>query len=518
MSLEGQHIGRYYLVRLLGSGGMGEVYLAEDAPIQRQVAIKVIRSEVTPYPNSSSIQEMTRLFQREARAIAMLDHPHILPLYDYGETTIDRATIAYLVMPYRPEGSLALWLRQRGSSTHLQQVPLHTQDVVNFAHQAAEALQHAHDRQIIHQDVKPANFLIRINQETPDRPDLLLTDFGIARFTTTTSSASHSIRGTPTYMAPEQLEGLAVHATDQYALAIMTYELLTGRPPFQGGLGQVMYQHVHAQPVPPGTFNPLLPPDVDTVILRALAKKPEERFHSVSVFAHAFQVAMRNTDVPIIVSEPAVTTLDLRATLAISDVEALQGTTRNLTLPDGRHVSVVVPSGVHDGQLICLEGQGMASEGGRSGALLIMLAITPSVKQPVVSSMEETVIAPSMAYPTAASVEPTVAATPPGSFSRPNLRSRGSSRVLIVLLVALALVVIVGSLGFAFYYVTTNRQVPIVNTNATAPARTASNTLANSGPTSTTSTSSDPYTHTGTLALNDPLQDNSQNVDWMTGT
>src|SRR5712691_4561720 len=163
MSLEGQHIGRYRLVRLLGSGGMGEVYLAEDAPIQRRVAIKVIRTEVTPYPNTSSAQEMTRLFQREARAIATLDHPHILPLYDYGEATINGDSVAYLVMPYRAEGSFTLWLRQR--SEQLQGMPLSTQDVVHFVRQAAEALQHAHDHQIIHQDVKPANFLIRSNQE-----------------------------------------------------------------------------------------------------------------------------------------------------------------------------------------------------------------------------------------------------------------------------------------------------------------------------------------------------------------
>ena len=191
-------------------------------------------------------------------------------------------TITYLVMPYRPEGSLALWLRQRSDPEHSAGIPLHTQDVVHIISQAAEALQHAHDHQIIHQDVKPANFLIRSNQENPNRPDLLLTDFGIARLTTTTSSTSHSVRGTPTYMAPEQLEGHAVPATDQYALAIMAYELLTGRPPFQGGLGQVMYQHLQAQPAPPSTFNPQLPADVDTVLLHALAKKPEERFRAIS--------------------------------------------------------------------------------------------------------------------------------------------------------------------------------------------------------------------------------------------
>src|SRR6266581_2525030 len=146
MPLEGQQIGRYRLVRLLGSGGMGEVYLADDAPIQRQVAIKVIRAEVTPYPTNSAVQEATRLFQREARAIAMLDHPHILPLYDYGEVTINGALLTYLVMPYRPEGSLTAWLQQRGSSELPQRMPLHTQDVVHFIHQAAGALQHAHDR------------------------------------------------------------------------------------------------------------------------------------------------------------------------------------------------------------------------------------------------------------------------------------------------------------------------------------------------------------------------------------
>src|SRR6266699_3871041 len=160
MSLDGLQLGRYRLMHLLGSGGMGKVYLAEDVPIHRQVAIKVIQTEASPYPNAESVKEVVRLFQREAKAIAALDHPHILPLYDYGEETINGTPFSYLVMPYRPEGSLATWLRQLSSYS----LPS-SQDVAYFIHQAADALQHAHDHQIIHQDIKPPNFLIRMNNE-----------------------------------------------------------------------------------------------------------------------------------------------------------------------------------------------------------------------------------------------------------------------------------------------------------------------------------------------------------------
>src|ERR1700730_18791555 len=104
MPLEGQQLGRYRLLRLLGSGGMGEVYLAEDARIGQQVAVKVNRTEATPYPRDTSLQDAVRLFQREARAVARLDHPYILPLFSYGEEQIQGMTLMYLVMPYRPEG------------------------------------------------------------------------------------------------------------------------------------------------------------------------------------------------------------------------------------------------------------------------------------------------------------------------------------------------------------------------------------------------------------------------------
>jgi serine/threonine protein kinase len=297
MPLEGQQLGRYHLLRLLGRGGMGEVYLAGDTLINRQVAIKVIRSEAPSYPNEQSTQEATRLFQREMRAIITLDHPHILPLYDYGEESANRTKLTYMVMPFRQEGSLADWLQQRQASDVLS-----PQNVAHFVRQAAAALQHAHNQQIIHQDVKPSNFLIRRNEENPIRPDLLLADFGVAKFTSATSSMSHTIRGTPTYMAPEQWEGNPSPATDQYALAIMAYELLTGQPPFQGPPMRMMYLHANTPPQLPSTLNPRIPVALDAVILRALAKKPEERFANISAFANAFQQAAQGMDLPTMIT------------------------------------------------------------------------------------------------------------------------------------------------------------------------------------------------------------------------
>lgn len=289
MLLEGQQIGRYRFLRLLGSGGMGNVYLAEDDRIEQQVAVKVIRGEGTLYPDAITSQDGVRLFRREAKAIARLDHPNILPLFDYGEESIGDTTIIYLVMPYRQEGSLASWLRQRHTTELLS---LH--EVDHIIGQAAASLQHAHYRQIVHQDVKPSNFLLRQREEGSIHPDVLLADFGIARFMTAVSSTSQSIRGTPTYMAPEQWKGEPVSATDQYALAVMTYELLTGRPPFQGNPGQVMYQHMSVEPSPPSAINPRLSHEIDGVLLQALAKNPEQRFDAISAFANAFHEAIQH--------------------------------------------------------------------------------------------------------------------------------------------------------------------------------------------------------------------------------
>lgn len=286
MALEELQNGRYHLLRLLGSGGMGEVYLMEDTRVNRQVAIKVIRSENPAYADQERMKDAARLFQREARAIAALEHPNILPLYDFGEEELDGVTVTYMVMPYCSEGSLASWVRQRSSGERLT-----PQDISYLIDQAAEALQYAHDQQVIHLDVKPSNFLLRSNKKKPRRPTLLLADFGIARSFTTISSSSRTIRGTPTSMAPEQWSGEPVLATDQYALAVMAYEMLTGQPPFAGSMEQLMYRHFAVEPPPPSQANPRLSPALDAVLLRALKKKPAERFPSIVAFASAFAEA-----------------------------------------------------------------------------------------------------------------------------------------------------------------------------------------------------------------------------------
>ena len=406
MPLDGLQLGHYRLVRLIGSGGMGEVYLAEDTRINRQLAIKVVRTEVDPYPDANASKEATRLFQREMKAITVLDHPHILPLIDFGEEHINNTTLTYMVMPFRPEGSLADWLRQRSSSEILS-----PPDVAHFLLQAADALQHAHDHYLIHQDVKPSNFLIRSRATNPNHPDLLLADFGIAKFTTATATASQSIRGTPAFMAPEQWDGQPVAATDQYALAIMAYQLLTGRPPFQGGPGQVMRQHFIAQPQPPSTLNRHISPALDAVILRALAKYPADRFPSIAAFAQAFQAAVQSTgatggtiarNIPSgATAQNAPAGADIRATLAISKTEALTGTSRTLTLPGGRRVTIAVPAGMQNGQVIHLGGQGEPSSSGRpTGSLILTIAIK-QVEEPVAGaeSVAQTVRASNPSLP-----------------------------------------------------------------------------------------------------------------------
>jgi serine/threonine protein kinase len=286
MSLNNQYSSRYRLLSLLGRGPLGEVYLAEDTLSARQVAVKMIRTDSIPHFHPQAAQKALLLFQRETQVLARINHPRILPFFDYGPVKVNGNAYISFVMPLCPQGSLAAWLRQRGKPPTFS--PQETSYILS---QAAGILQHAHDQHIPHLNVKPENFLMRSRGDS-SLPDFSLADFGIAPFVARASAVKQKARGSLISMAPEQWEGCPVAATDQYALAVMAYQLLAGRPPYLGNSEQLIYQHFHVQPQPPGYFNQHIPSAIDAIILRALAKQPEERFDSISTFAHTFHEAL----------------------------------------------------------------------------------------------------------------------------------------------------------------------------------------------------------------------------------
>ncbi len=452
---------------------MGEVYLMQDTRVSRQVAIKIIRSEGEPYPGSDTAADANRLFQREAKAIATLDHPNILPLYDFGEESREGATITYMVMPYCADGSLEGWLRQQGN--HLL-APL---EVAYFVDQAADALQYAHDHEVIHLDVKPSNFLLRNNKKNPKRPTLLLADFGIARNFTTVASSSRTIRGTPTSMAPEQWSSTPVFATDQYALAVMAYELLAGRPPFTGRMEQLMYQHFSVQPPAPSTFNPQLPPAVDEVILRALTKKPEERYPSVSDFASALTQATQGLTTAPSVEEQASQrdAIANYATLSISQSEADAGISRLITLPGGGQMNVPVPAGAYNGQVIRLPGTDNPS--GQANPVILTIAIKEPAQAQPAKKAENVVKAPDTPYLGAQGLSnaershdlPTIASA--GSqvqlpVNQPPARKKTSGLRLGTIGIISIIVVVLLLAGTIFFYVSHQKATPTGNTNTSS--------------------------------------------------
>ena len=285
-------VGSCVLERPLSISRMGAVFLARQERPHRLVAVKVIDRELARDPETWQL--FLARFQREADATATLEHANIVPIHEFGET----GDLAYLVMPYFPEGSLATRLEQQG--------PLPLTQTVQVVEQIAAALDYAHARGIIHRDVKPANMLIH-----PDGR-VMLGDFGIARPLhqpdQTTQLAPEpgdkeskasltqvgTALGTPEYMAPEQvrMETLSP-ATDVYALGIATYELLGGRTPFEGGdVPTVLQSHVTSPPPPLRALRPELPPQVEDVIFWALAKDPADRPATAGQFAQALRASL----------------------------------------------------------------------------------------------------------------------------------------------------------------------------------------------------------------------------------
>lgn len=254
--LTGRTLGRYRLETLLGRGGMADVWRATDTKLARTVAVKVIHATYAEDP------QFAERFLREARVVASLEHPNILPVYDFG----DEGGIPFLVMPHLAGGTLRD--RLRGTPA-----PLGVAAV--WIRQLADALDAAHAAGILHRDVKPANVLLGRD----DR--LFLADFGIAKMveTMTGLTATGVVVGTPVYMAPEQAQGQpASPATDRYSLAVVAYEILAGRPPFEGDNPlSLMHQHVSTPAPALSTKVGGLPAGLDTVLDRALSKNPAER-------------------------------------------------------------------------------------------------------------------------------------------------------------------------------------------------------------------------------------------------
>lgn len=284
-SLAGRELGPYRLIEGVGRGGMAEVYLAEDQRLERRVAVKVL-------PAAMAMEQTFRArFEREARAAAKLQHPHILPVYDYGQ----QDGITYLVMPYITGGSLAQVIAQaRG--------PLPVNKAMQWADEIASALQYAHDQNIIHRDVKPGNMLIGPGEH------ILLSDFGIAKVMDATTSLTNTGTsvGSPEYMAPEQARGAADYRSDIYALGIVIFQMLAGRVPFSASTPmQVMMQHVQQPPPALRSLNPALSPQVEAVVLSALAKDPAQRFQSASALAEALKAAATGRALPQSISAPA---------------------------------------------------------------------------------------------------------------------------------------------------------------------------------------------------------------------
>ena len=290
-----QQLGRFQLRRLLGQGAFGMVFLAADPQLGRDVALKV------PRPEALLTGELRERFVREARAAAGLDHPNLVPVYEASAV----GPLCYIASAYCPGITLTEWLRDRSEAVPLRQAAELTATL-------AEAVQHAHERGVVHRDLKPSNVLLqrRPRERTADAdsaasgPDAAfdfvprITDFGLAKLTAETPpppgeegarTQSGAVLGTPSYMAPEQASGKNKEigpAADIYALGVILYELLTGRPPFRGETILDTLEQVRTrEPLPPGRLRPKLARDLETICLKCLHKEPAKRYASAQALA-----------------------------------------------------------------------------------------------------------------------------------------------------------------------------------------------------------------------------------------
>ncbi|NJN18430.1 MAG: serine/threonine protein kinase [Oscillochloris sp.] len=298
-SLINRRLGRYYIKELLGRGGMAAVYRASDTVLQRDVALKIL------YPHYSDDAEQLARFQREAVTAAALEHPHIVPVYDVGEAD----GMTFIAMKLLSGQTLHAYLQAEGF--------IEPAELVQILTPIAAALDYAHSRGVIHRDIKPANIMLSAES---GGIRAMLADFGIARQLDTPGlTTTGALIGTPDYMAPEQIAGRSIDAgTDIYALGMLAFRALTGRRAFEGSTQDVLLSHLYHDPPRPSSVRSSLPLMVDSVILRAVARDPADRYASAGGFVRALQQALQ-APLPVATTATAVN--------AASAVQA--GSTRN---------------------------------------------------------------------------------------------------------------------------------------------------------------------------------------------
>ena len=272
-SIQVQQVGRYQIVSELGRGAMGIVYKAQDPAIGRTIAIKSIRlQDLTDETERARLRE--RLF-REAQSAGILSHPNIVTIYDIAEEN----GMAYIFMEFVNGPPLEKMLK-------VDQTP-DKETLLSIFRQTAAALDYAHKKGIVHRDIKPANIMIHEDGTAK------ITDFGVAKIMSQQMTLAGTMMGTPSYMSPEQVQSTAITgAADQFSLAVIAYEVLTGEKPFAAEyLPTLLYKIVREDPLPPQRLNNTLSPQVETVLRKALAKLPEDRFENCTEFINALATA-----------------------------------------------------------------------------------------------------------------------------------------------------------------------------------------------------------------------------------
>lgn len=268
-------LGKYEIRRTLGCGAMGIVYEGWDPSIQRRVAIKTV-----PLSDAADedIQEGIARFRREAQAAGRLSHPNIVSIYDYGETR----SVAYIVMEYIEGPTLKSVMDARERFAMPQ--------ILGIMHDLLAGLAFSHERGVVHRDIKPANLMLTSEDLAKSR--IKIADFGIARIESSGMTRVGAVMGTPAYMSPEQFMSETVDArTDIYSSGVLLYQLLTGERPFDGGVSAIMHRVLTTEPPPPSRISVTAPRALDAVVLKAMAKRPDDRFASAAAFAAALTAA-----------------------------------------------------------------------------------------------------------------------------------------------------------------------------------------------------------------------------------